>query len=94
MKSGREIEVKKTIYKQDGGEMNQSNKNKENQYYEHKPIREFKATLSKDGKFWLFKDITTHVVPRSYISKIESSSGEKPAKKPQSKSRSSNNKVE
>ncbi len=45
---------------------------KENTYYEHKPIREFKAKISKDGKFWLFKDITTHVVPRNYVSKIES----------------------
>ena len=44
----------------------------ENTYYEHKPIREFKAKISKDGKFWLFKDITTHVVPRNYVSKIES----------------------
>ena len=55
--------------------MKKENKNlgkKENTYYEHKPIREFKAKISKDGKFWLFKDITTHVVPRNYVSKIES----------------------
>jgi len=47
-------------------------KNKEKSYYEHKPVREFKATISKDGKFWLLKDITTHFVPRKYLSTIES----------------------
>ncbi len=40
-------------------------------FYEHKPNREFKASISKDGKYWVFKDITIHVVPRSYISKVE-----------------------
>ncbi len=51
-----------------------SKENKEQKgrgFYEHRPIRDFKASVSKDGKFWVFKDITTHIVPRSYLSKIE-----------------------
>ena len=48
------------------------NENQERKFYDHKPIKEFKAKISKDGKYWLFKEITTHVVPRNYISKIES----------------------
>lgn len=74
--------------------MSEKNENKEKPYYEHKPIREFKASISKDGKFWLFKDITTHVVPRSYISKVESNSNEKPTQRKNSKPRGSSNKVE
>ena len=74
--------------------MSDKNENKEKPYYEHKPIREFKATVSKDGKFWLFKDITTHVVPRSYISKVESNSNEKQTQEKNTKSRSSSDKVE
>lgn len=42
-------------------------------HYEHKPKREFKASLSKDGKFWIFKDITTHIVPKEYLNKVQSS---------------------
>ena len=74
--------------------MTKKNENKEKPYYEHKPIREFKATVSKDGKFWLFIDITTHVVPRSYISKVESNSNEKQTQGKNTKSRSSSDKVE
>ena len=47
-------------------------KKKEINYYEHKPKRDFKASISQDGKFWVFKDITTHFVPRKYLSTIES----------------------
>ncbi len=38
---------------------------------EHKPKREFKASVSKDGRFWIFKDITTHIVSRSYLEKAQ-----------------------
>ena len=71
-----------------------NNINKENGYYEHKPIREFKAKISKDGKFWLFKDITTHVVPRNYLSKIESEFVIEQSKSGGSQSVGSNRKVE
>ena len=54
--------------------------------YEHKPIREFKASLSKDRKFWVFKDITTHIVPCSYLSKIENSLDEDKGEKPDAES--------
>ena len=50
---------------------NQKDQKKEKSFYEHKPKREFKASLSKDGKYWIFKDITTNIIPRGYISKIE-----------------------
>ena len=44
---------------------------KKEEFYEHKPNREFKATLSKDGKYWIFKDITTHIVSREYLETVE-----------------------
>lgn len=40
-------------------------------FYEHRPKREFKASVSKDGRFWIFKDITTHIVPKGYLDKVE-----------------------
>lgn len=54
--------------------MNKAKKkiNQEEKHYEHKPVRDFKASISKDGKYWVFKDITTHFVPRKYLSTIES----------------------
>ena len=48
------------------------NNKQEEKFYEHKPVRDFKASISKDGKYWVFKDITTHFVPRKYLSTIES----------------------
>ena len=42
------------------------------EFYEHKPYREFKASLSKDRKYWIFRDITIHVVPCDYLRKVES----------------------
>ncbi len=50
----------------------QSVKEKKN-FYEHKPYREFKASLTEDGKYWIFRDVTIHVVPREYLKKVESS---------------------
>ena len=40
-------------------------------FYEHRPRREFKASVSKDGKYWIFKDITTHIVPKQYLDKVQ-----------------------
>lgn len=65
------IETNKT---NNSTQSNQS-QDKEKVYYEHKPVREFKAKISKDGKYWLLKDITTHFVPRNYLSKIEAEFG-------------------
>ena len=36
-------------------------------------IREFKTILSKDGRTWVFKDITTWLVPVGYLDKIRHS---------------------
>lgn len=46
------------------------------EFYEHKPKRELKASLSKDGKYWILKDVTTHIVSREYLAKIERSHAE------------------
>ncbi len=52
--------------------MTDKNKNAQERqkgFYEHRPRREFKASLSKDGRYWIFKDITTHIVPKEYLDK-------------------------
>ena len=46
------------------------------EFYEHKPKRELKASLSKDGKYWILRDVTTHIVSRDYLAKIERSHAE------------------
>lgn len=51
----------------------QSNQMEREEFYEHKPKRELKASLSKDGRYWILKDITTHIVSREYLSKVEDS---------------------
>ena len=56
-------------------EKKQNAKEKKN-FYEHKPYREFKASLSEDGKYWIFRDVTIHVVPREYLRKVENSVSE------------------
>lgn len=38
---------------------------------DRRPIREFRVGLSKDGKYFLFSDSTTWVIPRNYISTID-----------------------
>ncbi|MGE4233545.1 MAG: hypothetical protein AB7F43_09475 [Bacteriovoracia bacterium] len=38
--------------------------------YERKPIQEFKVQLSQDGKYWIFRDITTWIIPSDYIDAI------------------------
>ena len=38
---------------------------------DRRPIREFRVSLSKDGKYFLFSDTTTWVIPRNYISTID-----------------------
>jgi len=45
------------------------NENKNNRY-SRKPVHDFKATISEDGRFWIFKDITTWIIPRGYLDKI------------------------
>ena len=51
----------------------QKTENEREEFYEHKPKRELKASLSKDGRYWIFKDVTTHIVSREYLEKIERS---------------------
>lgn len=51
-------------------------KNEGEEFYEHKPMRELKASLSKDGRYWIFKDVTTHIVSREYLEKIENDARE------------------
>ena len=46
------------------------------QRYERKPNNEFKAALSEDGRFWIFKDITTWIVPVNYLDTISKSKAE------------------
>lgn len=48
-------------------------KSEREEFYEHKPKRELKASLSMDGRYWIFKDVTTHIVSREYLEKIEES---------------------
>lgn len=52
--------------------MKAKNKNEKEQkgFYEHRPQREFKASVSRDGRYWIFKDITTHIVPKEYLDKV------------------------
>ncbi len=51
----------------------EKSENEREEFYEHKPKRELKASLSKDGRYWIFKDVTTHIVSREYLEKIEKS---------------------
>ena len=37
---------------------------------DRKPIQEFKVQLSEDGRYWLFRDITTWIVPVNYLAAI------------------------
>lgn len=66
----KSILTRKEIMKANG---KQESENKREEFYEHKPKRELKASLSKDGKYWIFKDVTTHIVSRDYLEKIEKS---------------------
>ena len=34
------------------------------------PLREFKTSLSADGKYWLFRDTTTWFIPTAYLTAI------------------------
>ena len=38
-----------------------------------RPAREFRAGLSKDGKYWLFRDTTTWFIPVNYLAAIQKS---------------------
>ena len=45
-------------------------KGREHENLSRRPIREFNAGLSKDGKFWLFRDTTLWIIPVNYLSAI------------------------
>jgi len=38
-----------------------------------KPVQEFKAFLSQDKKYWIFKNITTWIIPVNYLNAITQS---------------------
>ena len=42
-----------------------------------RPAREFRAGLSKDGKYWLLRDTTTWFIPVNYLAAIQKSALEK-----------------
>lgn len=42
-----------------------------------RPAREFKVGLSKDGKYWIFRDTTTWFIPANYLSAISKNAGSK-----------------
>lgn len=37
---------------------------------ERKPIHEFKVHLSEDKRFWVFKEVTTWIIPVQYLDAI------------------------
>jgi len=39
-------------------------------FFERRPNFEFKADLSKDGKYWILKNITTWIIPNTYFDAI------------------------
>ena len=43
------------------------------------PAREFQASISKDGKYWLLRDTTTWFIPVNYLEAIRKSHVEKRA---------------
>ena len=38
--------------------------------FTRKPMHEFKTRLSQDGKYWMFQNITTWIIPTNYLSTI------------------------
>lgn len=42
-----------------------------------RPAREFRAGLSKDGKYWLLRDTTTWFIPVNYLAAIQKSASQK-----------------
>ncbi len=45
---------------------------KEKNDLNRRPAREFKTSLSADGKYWLFRDTTTWFIPVAYLAAIHS----------------------
>ena len=45
----------------------------QNKKFERKPIHEFKAALSEDQRFWIFKNIETWIIPVGYLDAISES---------------------
>lgn len=53
-----------------------SSERKESKSYDRKPNHEFKVSLSKDKKYWIFKNIVTWIVPTNYLGTISQSKTE------------------
>ncbi len=47
------------------------------EYSDRKPNHEVRINLSQDGKYVIFQDITTWILPRNYISTILNNGGSK-----------------
>lgn len=45
------------------------------EYQNRKPNHEVRVNLSQDGKYFIFQDITTWILPRNYIAAILKNSG-------------------
>ena len=48
----------------------EQNDKKRSPFFERKPNFEFKADISKDGKYWILKEITTWIIPVNYFDAI------------------------
>lgn len=53
-----------------GGGEKEAAKGKHGQSLNRKPAREFRASVSADGKYWIFRDTTTWFIPVNYLSAI------------------------
>jgi hypothetical protein len=42
---------------------------------DRKPDRQLKVALSKDGRYWIFRDTTTWFIPANYLTAISNNSG-------------------
>ena len=56
-----------------GNEQSQGKKEK----LARRPAREFQVGMSKDGKYWLFRDTTTWFIPVNYLGAIQKSAAAK-----------------
>lgn len=45
------------------------------EYQDRKPNHEVRINLSQDGKYFIFQDITTWILPRNYIAAILKNGG-------------------
>ncbi|MGK5086902.1 hypothetical protein WDW86_05040 [Bdellovibrionota bacterium FG-2] len=49
----------------------------ERKFGKREPIREFKAQLSEDGRYWIFRDVTTWLIPVNYLLAITKSKADR-----------------